>query len=88
MRARSADTDVEAERVQIDLLREAGPARRAAMALSLSAEVIGLATRAIARALPGASEQEVRLRFVDLNYGDELGSSVRRHLASRSRDGV
>jgi hypothetical protein len=46
-RARSADTDPEAEAVQMELLRRAGPARRAQMALELSEQVIGLARRAI-----------------------------------------
>jgi hypothetical protein len=83
VRPLSADTDLEAERVQIDLLRRAGVTRRAAMALSLTAQVIGLARRAIRRALPGATEQEVRLRFVELNYGGELASALRRFLGAR-----
>lgn len=83
MRARSADTDPEAERVQIDLLRRAGVARRAHMALALSAQIIGLARRAIREARPGLSETEVNLRFVELHYGRELAEDVRRYLAAR-----
>ena len=85
MRARSEDTDAEAERVQIDLLRRAGPARRARLALSLSATVIGLARRAIRRSVPGASEEEVGLLFVDRHYGHDLASEVRRDLGRRRR---
>ncbi len=84
MLARSADTDREAEKVQIDLLRRAGPARRVQMALSLSSEVIGLARRAIRRSLPEASEAEVQLRFVELHYGRELSRELRRYLAARA----
>lgn len=83
MRSRSTDTDPDAERVQIELLRQAGTARRAGMALSLSAQVIGLAHRAIRRSLPGATEEEVRLRFVERHYGEELASDLRRFLAAR-----
>jgi hypothetical protein len=83
MRARSEDTDPEAERFQIGLLREAGPARRAQMALSLSAQVIGLARRAVSRSLPGASAAEVGLRFVEMNYGRGLAAGLRSFLASR-----
>jgi hypothetical protein len=83
MRARSADTDPEAERVQIGLLRRAGLARRAQMALALSGQVIGLARRAIREAHPGLSDREVNLRFVELHYGSELGSDLRRYLAAR-----
>jgi hypothetical protein len=85
IRARSADTDPEAERVQFELLRRAGPGRRAAMAASLTQTVLELSRNAIRRALPGASEEDVRLRFVDLNYGRELAAEVRRHLAGTRR---
>jgi hypothetical protein len=84
MQARSADTDPEAEEVQMDLLRRAGPARRAQMALALSAQVIGLARRAIRRSHPDANETEVGLRFVELHYGRELAADLRRYLAART----
>jgi hypothetical protein len=84
MEARSADTDPEAEKVQLDLLRQAGPGRRLQMSLSLSAQVITLARNAIRRSMPGASELEVNLRFVELHYGHELADDVRRYLAGRS----
>lgn len=83
MQARSRDTDPEAEKVQIALLRAAGVGRRAGMALSLSGTVITLARRAIWRSLVGATEQEVGLRFVELHYGRELASALRREIAAR-----
>jgi hypothetical protein len=83
MRARSPDTDPEAEKVQIGLLQRAGVARRAHMALGLSAQVIGLAHRAIREAHPGLSATEAGLRFVELHYGAELAAGVRLHLAMR-----
>lgn len=58
-------------------------ARRAGMALSLSAQVIGLARRALRRSLSGATEEEVGLRFVELHYGRELASELRRSLSAR-----
>jgi hypothetical protein len=82
---RSADTDVEAENVQMALLREAGATRRIRMALSLSAQVIGLAHQAIRRSHPQATDEDVRLRFVELHYGPDLAADVRRFLASRRR---
>jgi len=85
MIARSADTDAEAENVQIDLLRRAGPTRRARMALSLSGQVIGLARRAIRRSLPNATEEEIGIAFVERHYGTELAAAVRRHLATGNR---
>jgi hypothetical protein len=85
MVARSADTDPEAEKVQIDLLRHAAPGRRAQMALSLSGEVIGLARRAIQRSRPEASQRELQLRFVELQYGRQLASELGLFLAARAR---
>ena len=77
------DTDPEAERVQLDLLRAASPSRRLRLALSLSRTAMSLARDGIARALPGASPEEVGLRSVALNYGRELGEEVRAALDAR-----
>lgn len=81
---RPADTSVEAERVQIDLIRNAPVSRRLHMAWSLSATVIGLARRALARAHPLASRQELDLRFVELHYGADLAASLRDDLTRRA----
>jgi len=80
MQARSADTDPEAERFQIELLRRAPVARRVGLARSLSRSVITLARAAIRRTMPGATDQEVGLRFVELHYGRELAEGLRRRL--------
>lgn len=82
--ARPVRESSSADRVQLELLREAGTARRAALARSLSESVITLARAAIARRSPGQSELEVNLRFVDLHYGRELGERVRRYLERRA----
>jgi hypothetical protein len=85
MGTRSVDTDLEADDVQIALLRQAGVTRRARMALSLSGQVIALARQAIRRALPEATDEEVGVRFVELHYGLDLATDLRRFLASRRR---
>ncbi len=81
----SADTSPDAERVQIALLRKAGLRRRLRLALSLSDSAIKLSRRAIRRANPLLSEQEVRLRFVALHYGERMEKAVRRHLERLQR---
>jgi hypothetical protein len=63
-----------------------GPTGRLQMALSLSQQARDLAFRAIRKTLPDASEEEVRLRFVELNYGIELATELRRFLAARRGD--
>ena len=83
--SRSADTDAEAEGVQLDLLRAATPAQRAGMALSLTATAIALSRRALQRQSPGASEEDIGLRFVELNYGRELAAELTSYLRERQR---
>lgn len=81
MRAPLTDTDPEAARVHRELLRRASPAKRLALAISLSKTVIGLARRALRRGLIGEyAEEEAALRFVELNYGPELAAAVRARL--------
>jgi hypothetical protein len=81
--ARALDTSVEADRVQIELLRSAAPGRRLQLACSLSASVITLARAAIARANPGADPIEHDVRFVELHYGRTLALAVRSELERR-----
>lgn len=83
MRTLSPDTDPAAERVQTELLRQAGSARRLQMALQLTAATLELAHRAIARAEPELSEDERKVRFVELHYGAELAEGVRAAFARR-----
>ena len=82
--ARPADTTIEAERVQVELLRAAPVSRRLSLAFSLSATVIGAARRALARAYPQASQQERDARFVDLHYGPELAAAIRDEFVRRT----
>jgi hypothetical protein len=81
---RSPDTSSEAEAVQVDLLRAASVTRRIHLALSLSATVIGLARRAIARANPSVQPSELALRFVELHYGSDVAAGLRAELERRA----
>jgi hypothetical protein len=78
-----SDTDPETERVHLELLRRAAPGRRIRLALSLSRTVMGLSRGGLARRLPGATPEELGLRFVALHYGAELADELRSALASR-----
>jgi hypothetical protein len=80
---RSADTDADAERVQVDLLRAASVGRRLHLALSLSATVIGAARRALARLQPGGSPRDADLMFVELHYGADAAAGLRADLERR-----
>ena len=84
MEGRSADTDADADRVQLDLLRRSSPERRLALALSLSSSVVGLSRRGLARVDPDASEQQLAVRWVRLSYGDELARELEGFLRRRA----
>jgi hypothetical protein len=71
------------EAKQLELLRQAGPARRAALALRLSQSAIRSSRRAIARRHPELDERGVLLRWAELHYGHDLADRVRRYLAAR-----
>ncbi len=84
MITQSSDTQPAAEKVQIELLRRAGVARRFALAASLTETAIGLCRRSLRRRHPGASEAEIALLFVSLNYGDDLAHRLREYLARQT----
>ena len=80
MDAPPQDTHPDAEKVQLDLLRNASTARRFALVRSLSRTVIGLSRRAIRRANPSAGELEIARAFISLHYGEKLAELVYREL--------
>jgi hypothetical protein len=81
--SRAMDTSPEAERVQVELLRSVPVSRRLHLACSLSAAIVSVARRALARADPGAGQAELDLRFVELHYGSALAAALRAELMKR-----
>ena len=80
MITQSPDTTPEAEKKQIDLIRESSVSRRMSIVRSLSQTVIFLSRRAIERANPSLSEREVDIAFVANHYGEELAERLRLYL--------
>ena len=78
-----SDTHPQAQKVLIELLRKATVAQRAERALSMSAMVKGLSMRAVARANPNDSEQEIKLKWAELHYGKDLADRVREYIKKR-----
>ena len=76
-----SDTDPEVLRLQAELLRQATPARRLEMALSLSAALIEIAYAGIRRRLAGISDVDAGLQFVEIQYGRELAQAVRARMS-------
>jgi hypothetical protein len=77
------DTHPDAERVQIELLRNMTAEDRLTRAWSLTTLTINLSRRAIAERNPDLSPAELDLKCVALFYGDALSSQLREYLKGR-----
>jgi hypothetical protein len=80
MISQSSDTDPQAERVQIELIRESSVARRISTVRSLSQTAMYLSRRAIRRAAPFLTEREVDLAFVANHYGEKIAECLRSYM--------
>jgi len=78
-----SDTHSTPARVQFALLRAATPRRKFQLACSLTRTTATLAFRALRRANPELSEQDLDLLFVARNYGEDLAGRVREYMARR-----
>lgn len=77
-----SDTSPAAARVQLELIRRASPARRLQACFSFSKSMIALSRAALREGSPDCDELELRLRWVELNYGAALAAAVRANLPS------
>lgn len=76
MKTQSPDTSPEAERVLIDLLRQAGPRRRFEMARNASLAARQLAWNGLCSRHPQAGEAELARRYAALVLGEELATRM------------
>jgi hypothetical protein len=80
MPLRLSDTSPAMEEKQISMIRKAGIAERLRRMRSLSRTVIRLSRRAISRAHPSLSQQEIDLIFISLHYGEEIAGRLKTYL--------
>jgi len=80
MRLQSSDTNPEAEKVLISLMRSKSIPERLSRLESLSSLTIRLSKRGIARANPGKNKQELDLLFVKQHYGETLFNELKQFL--------
>ncbi len=78
-----SDTHPDAERVQIELVRQMTGSQRIAKLRSHIALTIGLSRRAIARANPSLNTREVDLLWAEHAYGKDLAARFRRYLEEK-----
>ena len=76
MKTLAEDTSPEAERVLIELLRQATPARKMEMVLSANRTARMLALAGLRERFPNDSEAKLRRRLADLWLGPELATKA------------
>jgi len=81
-----SDTSEQAAKFQIALLKSKSTSERLALTLTLSSTTIGLSRRAIERANPEFTMDEVRNKFVELHYGKQLAEDLSKYLQERASD--
>lgn len=69
--------------VQLELFRQMTPQQRLQKAFGLSTQLRNMAFAAIRRRYPEYSEQQIRLKFIEVTYGKELADDVRQWQESR-----
>ncbi|MEM7785331.1 MAG: hypothetical protein AAF623_18435 [Planctomycetota bacterium] len=74
------DTSPEAESILIRLIQEKPAAARLGDAVAASNRVARQCKEAIRRSHPDCCEEDIKLRFIALNYGQELAEKVRAYL--------
>lgn len=84
MRTQSMDTSPEMERVQIELIRKASPAKLFGIVRSFSQTLIWASRKQIQQLHPDASEEELKYIFIELPYGKELADRVQAYDKKRS----
>ena len=80
MISQSPDTTPQAEKVQLELIRESSVSERVSRVRSLSQTTMYLSRRAIQRTNPSLSEREVDLAFVANHYGEKLAEYLRLYM--------
>jgi hypothetical protein len=77
MLTQSRDTNVEAEKILIALLRETSFEKKMKQVFSFSSSILRLAKRGISKANPDLNEQEKNVLFVRVHYGNELAEKFK-----------
>lgn len=84
MITQSTDTNPEAERFLISLIRASSVKERFMHMQSFTSSIIQLSKRAISRANPGLNEKEKNILFVKYHYGEDLAEKLSKYLSQNN----
>jgi hypothetical protein len=74
------DTTPDAERVLVELMRQASVTKRISITRSLTNLAVRMSRQAIAEAHPEYGPLEVKLYWMELHYGKPLADEFREHI--------
>ena len=80
MKTQSIDTKVDAENIQISLIRKKSISEKFSQVLRLSQTAIELSKRAIQRANEDLDAAQIDILFIEYHYGKELAEKVADYL--------
>ena len=86
MKTQSIDTNPETEKFLIELFKNATITKRLMQAASLTSLTIKLSKRAIARANPDKTKNELDIIFVKLNYGEVLAEKLNKYYREQKNE--
>ncbi|MCD6116384.1 hypothetical protein J7K93_05175 [bacterium] len=78
MKTQSIDTDENAERALISLIRSQSFSKKLFQVFSFSQTAMQLSKRAISRSNKDSDINQLKLRFIKYNYGEDLAEKVRK----------
>ncbi len=79
----TSDTSPEAREVQLEILRGMTPSQHIRRMLEMTARNKRWAFDAIRRHYPEFNESQVKLKFIEMNYGAKLADKVRIDMQER-----
>ncbi len=83
MKTQSRDTSIDAEKVQVALLRNLSVAKRMALVRRLTSSTRRMAKAAIKECNPGKDEKELNLIFAEVLYGKKIADELKKHYSTR-----
>ena len=79
------DTHLKIEEIQIDLIRKSNIPKRIAMVQALTELTVRLSKKAILRANPRLSGQEINFLFCSFTYGENLANRIKEYIEHKKR---
>jgi hypothetical protein len=79
------DTPSKIEEIQINLIRQSNIPKRIAMVQALTEITVRLSKKAILRANPQLSEQEINFLFCSFTYGENLANKIKEYIELKKK---